>query len=103
MASAEMKVLKPLNGDVTAHNGVTAEELTGSLLGKTNPKCQDSLSSSQSDDDHDEGARHTWSKKTEYLLASIGYCVGLGNIWRFPYVCMRNGGGKVIFLNTINS
>lgn len=41
-----------------------------------------------------EYERETWARKTEYLLSMIGYSVGLGNIWRFPYICLRNGGGK---------
>jgi solute carrier family 6 GABA transporter-like protein 6/8/11/12/13 len=39
--------------------------------------------------------RESWSKKVEYLLAIIGYAVGLGNVWRFPYLCFRSGGGKI--------
>lgn len=38
--------------------------------------------------------RAAWSGKMQFFLSIIGYSVGLGNIWRFPYLCQQNGGGE---------
>lgn len=40
-----------------------------------------------------EEIRKGWGNKMEYILATIGFAVGLGNVWRFPYLCQKNGGG----------
>ncbi|KAJ7332874.1 hypothetical protein JRQ81_015054 [Phrynocephalus forsythii] len=40
--------------------------------------------------------RPAWNNKLEYILAQIGYSVGLGNVWRFPYLCQKNGGGAYL-------
>ncbi|KAL7879066.1 hypothetical protein AOLI_G00100400 [Acnodon oligacanthus] len=37
--------------------------------------------------------RGHWKSKREFLLAVAGNVVGMGNVWRFPYLCYRNGGG----------
>lgn len=42
--------------------------------------------------------RVAWSGKMQFFLSIIGYSVGLGNIWRFPYLCQQNGGGMIRFL-----
>lgn len=38
--------------------------------------------------------RGQWTNKIESVLAIVGEIVGLGNVWRFPYLCFKNGGGK---------
>lgn len=44
--------------------------------------------------------RERWTKKREYILAAAGYMVGLGNVWRFPYLCYKNGGGELECANS---
>ncbi|XP_052073480.1 sodium- and chloride-dependent glycine transporter 1-like [Mytilus californianus] len=40
--------------------------------------------------------RGQWTHKMDYILSVMGWSVGLGNLWRFPYVCMKNGGGAFL-------
>uniref|UniRef100_A0A8C5HH00 Transporter n=1 Tax=Gouania willdenowi TaxID=441366 RepID=A0A8C5HH00_GOUWI len=49
--------------------------------------------------------REQWNNKMEFILAVAGHIIGLGNVWRFPYLCYKNGGGVffipyVLFLFT---
>ena len=39
-----------------------------------------------------------WSSRLAFILAATGSAVGLGNIWRFPYITSENGGGAFVLI-----
>ena len=45
--------------------------------------------------------RGQWGSKFGFIMAAAGSAVGLGNIWRFPYITGENGGGAFVLVYII--
>ena len=45
---------------------------------------------------HDETKRQVWTRKIDFIFVTLAMAVGLSNVWRFPYLCYKNGGGAFL-------
>ena len=85
---------KNRNGDVKLKNLMSNKnsyviKKNNHLDSCTNIKSNNQINSLQTN----EIKRENWKHGISFLLAVVGFAVDLGNVWRFPYVCYRNGGG----------
>ncbi|XP_044753528.1 sodium- and chloride-dependent GABA transporter ine-like isoform X2 [Coccinella septempunctata] len=53
----------------------------------------DDIEQEDEDGSYSKPIRYQWSNKLQFVLACVGYSVGLGSVWRFPYLCYKSGGG----------
>ncbi|KAK7896331.1 hypothetical protein WMY93_021656 [Mugilogobius chulae] len=66
--------------------------MTGEIVNLSQPNA----SSVQPASEEKMEERGQWSNKIEFVLSVAGSIIGLGNMWRFPYLCYKNGGGAFL-------
>lgn len=94
---AGVEVLNEYHGQKHGED-LSFPEIQMSLIRNEDDQIKDEIGVKQNDTlDHKRFIKKDkWGKDIEFLLSCISLSVGLGNVWRFPFCALENGGGAFI-------
>ncbi len=88
-----------LGGDLAGHllsGGAKSPTITGIWLKRPDGGGRETMTENRRQSIHGQ-----WSSRWAFVLAATGSAVGLGNIWKFPYITGENGGGAFVLVYLI--